>query len=117
MRKGVIDLDWLNGEIEQTKEKIKVFQEGHILQVVQIAILGKLEVVLSKCQPIEEEKEIDLPNYCVVKNKEYCFLSGKCKECSPPIKEIFLSKTCTNNWEDKKFCENTGKCEFCKIKQ
>lgn len=28
-------------------------------------------------------EKIDLPKYCVVKNKEYCFLSGKCKECSP----------------------------------
>ena len=30
--------------------------------------------------------------------------------------EPFLSKTCTNNWEDKKFCENTGKCVLCSLK-
>lgn len=118
MRKGVIDLDWLNGEIEQTKVKIKVFQEGHILQAIQKAILGNLEVVLSKCQPIEEPKvnpyfESSIP-YTTGKTG---FIINGVSNIGTTITGGFLSKTCTNNWEDKKFCENTGKCELCKIKQ
>jgi hypothetical protein len=37
-----------------------------------------------------------------------------CKPIEEPI--IFLSKTCTNNWENSKFCANSNKCEMCKSK-
>jgi len=66
-----------------------------------------------KCIPIEGLKESELPNYCVVKNKEYCFLSGKCKECLEEPKETFLSKTCTNDWESNAYCPNENKCQMC----
>lgn len=117
-RLATINLDWLDAELLSAETKyleIPFMRENDLSNAFMK--LSTLTVVRSKCQPIEEEKEPELPNYCVVKNKEYCFLSGKCKECSPQIGESFLSKTCTNNWEDKKFCENNGKCELCKIKQ
>jgi len=89
MREATIDLDWLDGEIEKTKLVLKsvVADDYGILTSMYNERIGSLQNIRSKCIPIEEPKE------------------------------IFLSKTCTNNWEDKKFCENTGKCELCKIKQ
>lgn len=118
MRKATIDLDWLDSELLSAETKyleVPFMRENDLSKAFMK--LSTLTVVRSKYQPIEEEKGIELPNYCVVKNKEYCFLSGKCKECSPTIEEPFLSKTCVNNWENNKFCENNGKCELCKIKQ
>lgn len=99
-------IDWLDTEIEQTKEKIKVFQEGHILQTVQIAILGKLEEVRLKCEKVEE------PEFRSKDTIEFT-TSGTSGDSEP---FSFLSKTCINDWESNKYCANQNKCELCKIK-
>lgn len=152
-RLATIELDWLEGEIdnlnvtiqELIKKKIENHRESKFREIEnRLDLLAHELLVLhnlrKKCIPINELKEPELPSYCVVKNKEYCFLSGKCKECSAeepqlgtikenayntgfvgitirdPEQTLFLSKTCINNWENNKFCENENKCELCKIK-
>lgn len=87
MRKAVIDLDWLDGEIDAKMRALNsslITADGvsFIMKVVPI-----LRHIRSKCIAIEEAKE------------------------------PFLSKTCVNNWESSKYCSNEGKCELCKIKQ
>lgn len=160
MRKGVIDLDWLDGEIEKLRNKGANSKTEGKLDFREEKTLLK---VLSKCTPIEE------PQLGTIKENAWNtgFIGMKTRETSPLFQispedknvgamlpydnkvtfstsganqslvlseenrkskwtnatiedvkqEPFLSKTCTNNWEDKKFCENTGKCELCKFKQ
>ena len=98
-RLATIDLNWLDGEIENLNITIEELIEKKLKEEMLSTVL----VIDSRITLLSHE-------LLVLHN-----LRKKCTTIEEP-KETFLSKTCINNWEDKKFCENNGKCEMCKIK-
>lgn len=80
MRKGVIDLDWLDGVIEDIELCHKIVPEG------LDSLLGLLKEVRSKCTLIESEKEqppVFLSKTCVNnwESNRFCDKEGACEMC------------------------------------
>lgn len=111
MREGVIDLDYLDSEIEKLKgdiEKSKKVKGTYPAYVLFQAGLKTMEDIRSKCTPIQEQT---INGYVVTK--------GEWTNATIEDHKLnyFLSKTCINDWESNKYCSNQNKCQMCKIKQ
>jgi len=90
MRKGVIDLDWLESEISLAENKyleIPFMRENQLSSAFMK--LSVLTVVRSKCTPIEEPVLFD----------------------GEPIPDL-----CVNDWNDRRFCEKVNRCKMCQTK-
>lgn len=108
MRKGIIDLDWFDSEIDAKMRVLNsplITADGvsFIMKVVPI-----LRDIRSKCTPIQEQT---INGYVVTK--------GEWTNATIEDQKVteFLSKTCINDWESNKYCSNQNKCQMCKIKQ
>ena len=93
MRKAVIDLDWLDAEIDTLHEKgatsgISSIDDDDIR-------FDTLIEVRSKCEPIEQPFILEAKGMITAS-----------KEPLPP--------KCLLDWESAKYCHNNDKCELCK---
>jgi hypothetical protein len=90
-RKAIINLDWLDAEIENLRGGIRSGTYHKYIGTAKVDSADMaitLDLVRSKCEPIEESKE----------------------------PATFLSKTCVNNWESNKYCSDENKCQMCQTK-
>lgn len=96
MRKALIDLDWLDAEIEEYKRVINEDLVSDGMVSTYNHILNTLILVRSKCEPIEESK----------------------REGFPPPTGILteLPPKCLLDWESAKYCHNDNACLMCKTK-
>ena len=92
--KAIINLDWLDAEIDKLHEKgakagISSINDNDIR-------FDTLIEVRSKCEPIEEPK----------------------REGFPPPTGILteLSPKCLLDWESAKYCHNDNACKMCETK-
>lgn len=94
--KALIDLDWLDAEIDEYKRVINEDLVSDYISLIYNHILTTLISVRSKCEPIEEPK----------------------REGFPPPAGILttLPSKCELDWESAKYCHNDNKCELCKTK-
>jgi len=105
MRKGIIDIDWLDARINT----LTICISRNKMSVVDSQIfkneLSSLKIVRSKCEPIEDVKTLSV----IGKANEKCsgLLYGEPKE---------LPTKCLLDWESAKYCHNDNKCLMCKTK-
>lgn len=82
MRKALIDLEWLDAEIEDLIQKDCNPKLINSADDIKFNILLNLR---SKCEPVEEQKEpaIFLSKTCVNnwESNKYCESTGKCELC------------------------------------
>lgn len=108
--KAVIDLDWLDSEIDQTNQ-IYNSLDGEESQLEYNIVFSKLKIlqtIRDSCNPIEQQT---INGYVVTK--------GEWTNATIEDQKVteFLSKTCINDWESNQYCSNQNKCQMCKIKQ
>ena len=104
MRKALIDIDWLDAEIESENNRMK--RSTHELHVRGFErSRNKLKLVRSKCEPVEEPKTLSVIGKA---NKKYSgLLYGEPKD---------LPTKCLLDWESAKYCHNDNACLMYKTK-
>lgn len=99
MREGRIDLDWLDGNIEAYKKVLDEKKDSYSeLDRTYNHLLNAFVEIRSKCTPIYEPfKFVD---------SSFIQVNGN----------VFLSKTCINEWESNQYCDKKDSCEMCQLK-
>lgn len=113
MREGKINLDLLDKKILQAQIELKDNPSEDLLLILSERV-SCLKYIRSKCTPIDEPFKL-VDSIFIQVDGNVSLANQNPSSVLNVDGNVFLSKTCINEWESNTYCPNENKCEMCVI--